>query len=39
MRAAEGGGNKPETTLSGVAIFTPKRQMRRDMILEAKMRS
>jgi len=29
------GGSKPETTLSGVAIFTPKRQMRRDMKLVA----
>jgi len=33
VRAAKGGGSKPETTLSGVTIFTPKRQMRRDMTL------
>jgi len=34
VRAAKGDGSKPGTTLSGVAIFTPKRQMRRGMTLE-----
>jgi len=28
------GGSKPGTTLSGVAIFMPKRQMKRDMTID-----
>jgi hypothetical protein len=34
MRAAKGDGSKPETTLSGAAIFTPNRQVSCDMTLE-----